>query len=132
MVLIQILITPGGSSLTTANKRFQVISVTGKCSIRVLNMVYADSAAATTHRTIQVVSDNLYFPYSPLRYLTLISNPTAALNYDVSFKEYQLKDQVLNGQLLLQVVDKATGAEPDGFVSCLISLDVEQVDKEYQ
>jgi len=132
MVLVQIYITPAGGGLTTDNGKFQVVPITGKCSIRVLNMVYHDTALATSHRLIQVVSDNLYFPYSPLRYLSMISNPVATLNYDVSRNEYHLKDQTLNGQLQLQVIDKATGAEPVNFTDCLISLEIEQIDKEFQ
>ena len=132
MVLVQIYITPAGGGLSTDNGKFQVVPITGKCSIRVLNMVYHDTALATSHRLIQVVSDNLYFPYSPHRYLSMLSNPVATLNYDVSRNEYHLKDQTLNGQLQLQVIDKATGAEPVNFTDCLISLEIEQIDKEFQ
>ena len=129
MVLCQIYITPGGTALPTANGKYQVVPVTGKCSIRVLNMVYHDTAGANTHRLIQLVSDNLVFPYSPCRYLSLISNPVATLNYDVSYRDYSLYNTVLNGQLLLQVIDNATGVEPVNFTECLVSLDIEMIDK---
>ena len=80
MVLVQILITPAAGNLTTASGKFQAIPITGKASIRVLSVVYHDTAAATTNRCIQIVSDNLYFPYSPCKYLTVLSNPAASLN----------------------------------------------------
>lgn len=129
MVLCQLYITPAAGGGTTANGAYQVIPVTGKASIRVLNMVYHDTAAATTHRLIQLVSDNLIFPYSPLRYLSLLTNPVASLNYDVSFQSYSLNNVVLNGQILLQVIDKATGVEPVNFTELLVTLDIELIDK---
>ena len=131
MVLVQILITPAGSSLTTSSGKFQVVPITGICSIRVLAVSYHDTSAATTNRVIQIVSDNLYFPYSPLRYLTLMSNVAGYASIDQSLHDYHLKNQRVNGQLQLQVIDKATGVEPVGFTNCLITLDIEQIDKEF-
>jgi len=131
MVLVQILITPSAGGLNTASGKFQVVPITGKCSIRVLAVSYHDSSAATTNRVIQIVSDNLYFAYSPLRYITLMSNVSAYCPIDNSLHDYHLKNQQLNGQLQLSVIDKATGVEPVNFTNCLISLDIEQIDKEY-
>jgi len=131
MVFVQILITPAGTALSTSSGKFQVVPVTGVCSIRVLAVSYHDTAGAGTNRVIQIVSDNLYFPYSPLRYLTLMSNVAAYASIDQSLYEYHLKNQRVNGQLQLQVIDKATGAEPVGFTNCLITLDIEQIDKEF-
>ena len=131
MVLVQILITPAAGGLSTASGKFQVVPITGKCSIRVLAVSYHDTATAGTSRVIQVVSDNLYFAYSPLRFITLISNPLGYASVDKSLHDYHLKNQQLNGQLQLSVIDKATGAEPANFTNCLISLDIEQIDKEY-
>jgi hypothetical protein len=59
MVFAQILITPAAGGLTTASGKFQVLPVTGKCSIRVLSIQYHDTAASSTNRVIQIVSDNL-------------------------------------------------------------------------
>ena len=132
MVLVQILITPAAGNLTTASGKFQAIPITGKASIRVLSVVYHDTAAATTNRCIQIVSDNLYFPYSPCKYLTVLSNPAASLNFDNSRNEYHLKDQQFNGQLQLQVIDKATGVEPANFTYCLLTIEYEQIDKDFQ
>ena len=131
MVLVQILITPTGTALSTSSKKFQVVPITGICSIRVLSVSYHDTAAAGTNRVIQIVSDNLYFPYSPLRYLTLMSNVAAYASIDQSLHDYHLKNQRVNGQLQLEVIDKATGLEPVGFTNCLITLDIEQIDKEF-
>ena len=131
MVLVQILITPAAGGLSTASGKFQVVPISGKCSIRVLAISYHDTADAGTNRVIQIVSDNLYFAYSPLRYLTVMSNVAAYASVDQSLHDYHLKNQQLNGQLQLSVIDRATGAEPVNFTNCLISLDIEQIDKEY-
>ena len=68
MVLVQILITPAAGGLSTASGKFQVVPISGKCSIRVLAISYHDTADAGTNRVIQIVSDNLYFanPMSPV------------------------------------------------------------------
>lgn len=130
MVFAQILITPAAGGLTTASGKFQVLPVTGKCSIRVLNIQYYDTAGSV-NRVIQIVSDNLYFPYSPLKYLTVMSNPVANLNVDQSFLDYHLRNQQLNGQIQLSIIDRATGVEPANFLNCLISLDIEQIDRQF-
>lgn len=132
MVLVQVLINNAN------NGTYFAVPVTGKCCIRVLGVQYQDATAIG--RVLQVQSDNLYFPYSPQRYLTFMTGaPTAAtsagyLQLDVSNKEYHLKDQVLAGQLLLTVVQLSSlsaGALPNSF-QCLISLEVEKIDEEFQ
>lgn len=131
MVFAQILITPAAGGLTTASGKFQVLPVSGKCSIRVLSIQYHDTAASSTNRVIQIVSDNLYFPYSPLKYLTVMSNPAANVSVDQSYLDYHLRNQQLNGQIQLSIIDRATGVEPANFSNCLISLDIEQIDKQF-
>ena len=123
MVLVQVLIN------TTNNDTNFVIPISGKCSIRVLNMVYHATEAATNARVIQLRSDILYFPYSPLKYITMISNPAGTLNFDQGFQEYSLQNIVLQGQIRLAVVDNATGAQPATFQWCLVSLQIEHINE---
>jgi hypothetical protein len=123
MVLVQVLIDS-----TNNNTRF-VIPISGKCSIRVLSMVYHGTEANTNSRVIQLTSDLLYFPYSPLKYLTMISNPSGSLSYDTAFQEYNLQNVVLQGQIGFHVIDRATGAQPATFQWCLVSLQIEKINE---
>lgn len=123
MVLVQVLIN------TSNNDSNFVIPISGKCSIRVLNMVYHGTEASTNSRVIQLRSDILYFPYSPLKYLTMISNPSGSLSYDTAFQEYNLQNVVLQGQIRLAVVDNATGSQPATFQWCLLTLQIEKINE---
>jgi hypothetical protein len=129
MVLVQVLITPSAGGGPTANDTNFVIPVSGKCSIRVLSMVYHATEANTNSRVIQLRSDILYFPYSPLKYLTMISNPSGTLNYDTAYQEYNLQNVVLQGQIRLAVIDNTTGLEPTTFQWCLVSLQIEHINE---
>jgi len=123
MVLVQVLITS-----STNGTKF-VIPVSGKCSIRVLSMVYHATEAATNSRVIQLESDILYFPYSPLKYLTMVSNPSGTLNYDTAYHEYNLQNVVLQGQIGFKVIDRATADTPATFQWCLVSLQIEKINE---
>jgi len=125
MVLVQILVTD------TTNSQNYVVPISGKCSIRVLNVVYHSTEANTNSRVVQIRSDILQFPYSPLKFLTLISNPQATLNYDQGFQEYNVNNIVLQGQLYLSAVQSDGTALP-GTWKCLITLQVEKIGEEYQ
>jgi len=122
MVLVQILVT------STTNNQNYVVPISGKCSIRVLNMSFADTG--TVSRVIQLQSDLLYFPYSPQKYLTMISNAPTTLSFDQAFHEYNLQNVVLQGQLLLNVVSVSGGALVAGWV-CLVTLQVEKINETY-
>jgi len=123
MVLVQVLITASNN-----NSRF-VIPVSGKCSIRVLSMVYHATEASTNSRVIQLNSDILYFPYSPMKYLTMVSNPSGTLNFDTAYQEYNLQNVVLQGQIGFNILDYATGATPNTFQWCLVSLQIEKINE---
>lgn len=125
MPLVQFYITSA-----TNNTYFQV-PISGKCCVRVLNVQYHDTAAGATSRMIQIQSDSLYFPYSPMRYVSILSNPAAAQSYDNSKIDYHIRNAVFNGQILLNVVDRATGATPVNFQHCLLSLEVEHINEEF-
>ena len=132
MVLAQVLITNAN------NGTYFTLPITGKCSMRVLSVQYADKTPVS--RVLQVQSDNLYFPYSPQKYLTWISqSPTSAystggLLVDHSCRDYHLKDQTFNGNLLLNVAQLSSSdnsALPNSF-QCLLTLDMEQINMEFQ
>lgn len=131
MVLVQIQIN------TSNNGSLIAVPITGKACVRVLNAQYFDTATQAT-RIIQIQSDNLYFPYSPLRNLTLFcpksSGTCGSLNYDVSRAEYHIKDQVFNGQLYVNVAQtySSDGSGLPVSFYVLLTLDFEQIDKEFQ
>jgi len=121
MVLVQFIINADN------NDTYFTLPISGKCSIRVLNVSYHATEANTNARMIQLRSDLLLFPYSPARYLTIISNPQATMNYDQGFKEYNLQNIVLQGQIRLAVVDWATNAQPVTFQWMLVTLQIESM-----
>lgn len=126
MPLVQILVS------VATNKTYFVVPISGKCSIRVLNVVYHSTEPNTNSRVVQLRSGILQFPYSPMKWLTLVSNPQATLNYDQGFQEYNINNCVLQGQLDLFVQDYATGEAPNGFQWCLVSLQIEKIGEDYQ
>ena len=125
MVLVQILVTD------TTNNQNYVVPISGKCSIRVLSAVYHSNEANTNARAVQLRSDILQFPYSPMKWLTLISNPQATLNYDQGHLEYNVNNIVLQGQLGLNAVQSDGSALP-GTWKLLITLQVEMIGEEFK
>jgi hypothetical protein len=125
MVLVQLLVT------SATNNRYYTVPISGKCSIQVLSMVYHSSEANTNSRVISLESDVLIAPYSPLRYITMVSNPQGTLNYDSNVREYNFQNAVVNGQILLNLVEYSTKASPPGTWHLLLSLEIECINKEF-
>jgi len=125
MPLVQILITG------PTNNQNYVVPVSGKCSIRVLSVVFHHAEANTNSRAVQVRSDILQFPYSPMKWLTLISNPQATLAFDTGYQEYNINNAVLQGQLGLNVVQSDGSALPEGAWKLLLSLQIEKIGEEF-
>jgi len=121
MVLVQIVITPQN------NGSFFPIGISGLCSLRVLSYDHHDTDAAP--RLIQVVSEQLVFPYSPARYLTVMTNQHATHTVDDSQGGFHLNNVVLNGGLQLQVINQATGAQPGDFTFGLLTLSIEEINR---
>jgi hypothetical protein len=125
MVLVQCIITAAN------NDSYFTLPVSGKCSIRVLNVAYHATEANTNSRVIQIRSDLLLFPYSPARFLTIMSNPSGNMTIDASHNEYNLQNIVLQGQLRLAVVDNATGATPVTFQHLVLTLQIEAMNETF-
>ena len=122
MVLVQIYITPAN------NGTYITVPASGTCSIRVLNIQYHDTAATGTKRLIQIKSDVLTLPYSPLRYISFLTYPVSTISMDSSHKEYHFKDLRVMGQIFIQVVNYATQAEPGNFTDLILTLELEEMD----
>lgn len=125
MVLVQFIIT------AATNDTYFTLPVSGKCSIRVLNVCYHATEANTNSRVVQIRSDLLLFPYSPARYLTIMSNSQGNITFDSSHNEYSLQNIVLQGQIRLAVVDNATGAQPATFQHLVLTLQIEAMNENF-
>lgn len=125
MVLVQLLVT------SSTNNRYYTIPISGKCSIQVLSAVYHSSEAATNSRVLSLESDALIAPYSPMRYITMMSNVQGTLNFDSNIREYNFQNIVLNGQLLLNLVEYSTKASPPGTWNFLLTLEIEAINKQF-
>lgn len=125
MVLVQFLITKNGG-----NNREFVVPVSGKCSIRVLKIDYFDDDNTHHCYPIQIQSDVLFFPYSPTRYLTFLSHPSHASTMDSGFKEYNLY-AIIPSKIRLNVVNATTGAQPNNFEYCVLTLELEQLNRDF-
>ena len=86
---------------------------------------YHSTDAAGTRRTIQIQSDVIMFPNSPLRYLTFLNNYQTAFNWNNSFV-YSLKNVTMGGKIFLKVVDIDTGAAPANFTDFILTLDIQE------
>lgn len=122
MVLVQIYVNPSN------NNSLFPIPFSGTCSIRVLSIQYHTTNAAAVYQVIQVQSDILLLPYSPMRYISFLSNASTNISIDQSNKEYNFKDLYVRGQLLLNVIDYSTKVQPTGFTNFILNLDVEELD----
>ena len=125
MVLVQFIITAAN------NDTYFTIPISGKCCIRVLHAAYHNTGGATTSYLVQLRSDLLLFPYSPARYLTIMTQPTGNTTFDASHNEYNLQNVVLQGQIRLAVVDVATGAAPANFQHYLLTLQIESMNENF-
>lgn len=124
MVLVQVLITAAN------NGGYFSIPISGLCSIRVLSAQGHCTGGGSTCIPFQIRSDRLVFQYSPLRFLTFLTNAQATVNIDTAFNEYNITNCELNGQILLGVVNAATGSVPVNFEYCLLSLQIERINRE--
>jgi hypothetical protein len=121
MVLVQIYVNSNN------NNSYFPIPLSGTCSIRVLNIQYHESGV-TVNRVIQIQSDMLLLPYSPMRYITFMNGAATNVNIDQSYKEYNFDKVYVRGQIKLFVVDFNTGVQPNNFTGLIINLDVEELD----
>lgn len=122
MVLVQIIITPAN------NGTFFPVGISGLCSLRVLSYSHHDTGNAS--RIIQIVSEQLVFPYSPARHFTVMTNQHSTHTADGSNDgSYHLINGSLNGGLTLNVINQATGEEPAGFTFGLLTLSIDEINR---
>ena len=123
MVLAQFIITPAN------NDSVFPLGISGKASIRVLGIEYQDDENKNDTQIIQIVSDSLYFPYSPAKYITFLTYPHASAVIDQGKSDYHLTNVSLNSGIRLQVIDRATGIQPAQFKACVLNLSIEALNR---
>lgn len=126
MPLVQFLITPANNGAAIP------INFVGPCSIRVLAVQgHVTGAVGSTCLPFQIQSDALIFPFSPLRFLTFLTNSHAEISIDGGFQEYHINNCKLNSAIILRVINPITGAQPVNFEYCLLTLQIEQVNRQW-
>jgi hypothetical protein len=127
MVLVQFLIN------SSNNGSDFIVPISGKCSIRVLSVDYhqtGGSGGGATCRVVQMQSDVLFFPYSPARFLTWLSVSSNSVSFDSSHKEYNIY-ATIPGKINIRLVDPATGSAPSAFDFCVVSLECEMLNRDF-
>jgi len=129
MPLVQFLITPANNGTAIP------IPFIGPCSIRVLaaqgHSTNGGGGGAAPCLPFQIQSDALIFPFSPLRFLTFLTNAHGDITVDSGFQEYHIDNCKLNSSIILRVINPITGAEPVNFEYCLLTLQIEKVNRQW-
>jgi hypothetical protein len=126
MPLVQFLITPANNGTSFP------INFVGPCSIRVCAVQgHRSGGVGNVCTPFQIQSDALIFPFSPLTYLTFLTNSHAEISIDSGFQEYHINNCKLNSSIILRVINPITGAEPANFDFCLLTLQIEQVNRQW-
>jgi hypothetical protein len=126
MPLVQFLITPANNGTSIP------INFVGPCSIRVCAVQgHVTGGAGNTCLPFQIQSDALIFPFSPLRFLTFLTNSHAEISIDGGFQEYHINNCKLNSAIILNVINPITGVQPVNFEYCLLTLQIEQVNRQW-
>jgi hypothetical protein len=101
----------------------------GICDIIVVSLQYHESGAATK-RILELHSDMIRFPHSSTQYLTWCINPTINLNFSSGTDIVpSIKNADLNGKILIQVIDRATGATPVNMTDFILTLEITELNK---
>lgn len=125
MPLVQFLITPANNGAAIP------IPFVGPCSIRVLAVQGHSTGGPAACIPFQIQSDVLVFPFSPLRFLTFLTASHAEISMDGGFQEYHINNCKLNNSIILNVINPTTGAQPAHFQYCLLTLQIEQVNRQW-
>lgn len=122
MPLVQIRI----NSASANNNTYIPVPIYGVCNIKVMTVSYHSTDIATVVKTIQIQSDKLILPASPLRFITFLNNAQTQHTYD-SGAGYSFDRVELNGKILINVTDIATNTTPANFTDCLLTLQIDHV-----
>ena len=130
MTIFQIQICPNASVPPVyANKNNTRVAVPlfGVCNIKVLAIAYHSTGGAGTSRVIQIRSDTLISPRSPVPFITFLENASSVCNFDSGYKDYSYNNVMVNGGLTINIINTATGIEATTFEFCVITLQIEEI-----
>lgn len=130
MPLFQIHIVPNAAApVNYANKNNTRVAVPlfGVCNVKVLSVAYHATGGAGTARVIQIRSDTLVSPQSPVPFITFVENASSVNNFDSGYKEYSYNNIMVNGGLTINIINTATGTEATTFEFCVITLQIEEL-----
>lgn len=93
------------------------------CDVNVIAIQYCDTDNSQHTHLIQLKSDLLTMSQSPTPYLTFIAQSGSNL---ITFADTRIhfKDILLNGNLVLEPINVATGTTPANFSNLVLTLDV--------
>jgi hypothetical protein len=124
MPLVQIRINKAGD--VTNNNSYISVPIFGVCNIKVMTVSYHSTDGAGVVKTIQIQSDKLILPASPLRFITLLNNAQTQHTYDQGVG-YSFDRVELNGKILINVTDISSNTTPENFTDCLLTLQIDHV-----
>lgn len=121
MPIVQIWI----NSTLANNNTYVPVPIYGICNIKVMNVSYHSTDQAKT--VIQLQSDKLISPASPLRFITFLNLAQSEHTYDQGVG-YSFDRVELNGKILINIVDITNNrSPPTNFTDCLLTLQIDQV-----
>ena len=114
------------NSVLANNNTYINVPAYGLFNIKVLSVSYHSTDVAGTRKVIQLQSDKLISPQSPLRFITFINNAQSEHTYDSGLgNSFERID--LNGKILINVFDLTnTASPPANFTDCLLTLQLDQ------
>lgn len=119
MPLVQLYVT------TANNNTYFDVPIYGVCNIKAISVAYHKTNAVSTLQVVQIQSDKLISPASPLRFITFMNGPTALQTYDQGVG-YTFDRVEMNGKIQIRLIDTITGATPADFSACLLTLQIDQ------
>ena len=125
MVLCQIYLQPG--DFANGNPSFYQINTSGQKHIVLLGMSYVQTSG-TSVKTIGLVSNMLRVNRGPYPYF-IFSTQQGNLIVGSGSKDIHFNTNV-NGNLDINLVDVATNTFPLNFISCIVYLDIQDIENE--
>jgi hypothetical protein len=123
MPIVQIWI----NSALANNNTYIPVPIYGVCNIKVMTISYHSTDAGGVRKVIQLQSDKLISPASPLRFITFINNSQSEHTYDQGVG-YSYDRVELNGKILINVVDITINVSPPAnFTDCLLTLQIDHI-----
>lgn len=125
MVLVQFFITESN------NNRWHDLNINGPCSARLVNFIFDHNNALV----VQCQSDVFRTPYSASASSAVLKTPTAngpilsnkIFAFDQSHKDFHWNNIVIPGRVYWNVLDTATGTDPSGVWTVVLTFDIEEL-----